>query len=83
MRSPEDYESYVNNGVDIIRLWELWLTEDLIEKVISTGCKVWIMARDPDLGGTDIQGRELIYGKGMIEFLLMTKRHKVIGNRKE
>jgi glycerophosphoryl diester phosphodiesterase len=61
MRSPEDYEFYVNNGVDIIRLWEQWLTEELIEKVISTGCKVWIMARDPDLGGTGYTREENLH----------------------
>ena len=35
---------YAECGADYIRLWEHWLTEENIEKVLSTGKKLWIMS---------------------------------------
>lgn len=51
MQHPTDYQAYVQNGVDIIRLWEQWVTAELIDRVHKAGCRVWIMANTPHLGG--------------------------------
>ncbi|NLC43302.1 MAG: hypothetical protein GX783_03360, partial [Clostridiales bacterium] len=52
MQSANDYESYIQNGVDIIRLWEQWVSVKAVDSILNTGRKVWIMANSPHLGGT-------------------------------
>lgn len=60
MHSPTDYKTYIQNGVDIIRLWEQWVTPKVIEDIGNTERKVWVMANSPHLGGTGYTSEENI-----------------------
>ncbi|NLB42154.1 MAG: hypothetical protein GX815_07810 [Clostridiales bacterium] len=61
MQSATDYESYIQNGVDIIRLWEQWVSVKAVDSILNTGRKVWIMANAPNLGGVGHTSEENIH----------------------
>ena len=44
MYNFDKIREYADFGADYIRLWEHWLSEENIEKVLSTGKKLWIMS---------------------------------------
>lgn len=46
MNIVDNIDAFVSAGVDIIRLWELWVTKALINRIHASGKKVWIMAYD-------------------------------------
>ena len=39
-----DLEISVAKGADYIRLWEEWLTPELVKAVKDSGCGLWIMS---------------------------------------
>jgi hypothetical protein len=41
-------EMFIKAGVDIIRLWESWVTKEIIDHIHASGKKVWIMAGSPE-----------------------------------
>ena len=44
MPRTADLDDFIASPVDIIRLWEEWVTEDLVRKVQASGKQLWIMA---------------------------------------
>ena len=50
MPKPECTADFAAAGADYIRLWQKWLTEENIEAVKSSGKKLWIMAKNGDVG---------------------------------
>ena len=44
MPSKNDLEDFARSDADILRLWDPWVSEELITKVKSFSKKVWIMA---------------------------------------
>lgn len=45
---------YADCGADFIRLWEHWLTDENVKRVLDTGKKLWIMSGDYEtVGFTD------------------------------
>jgi len=46
-RDPADIEAFGAHGVNYIRLWERWLTEDNIRRVREVGAELWIMTGGP------------------------------------
>ena len=48
-------EEYAAAGTDYIRLWEHWLTEENVQRVLATGKKLWIMSGNYEtVGYTDL-----------------------------
>lgn len=47
-RNPDDIEDFAENGVDFIRLWERWLTEENVRRVKACGVELWIMTGGPE-----------------------------------
>ena len=47
MHTVDDFENFLRTDVDIIRLWEEWMTEERIEKVHQAGKQIWVMAGLP------------------------------------
>ncbi len=45
--SPEDISDFIAAGVEIIRLWDAWITKNRIDLVHSYGKPVWAMTGDP------------------------------------
>jgi hypothetical protein len=51
---PAAIEEFVESGAGIIRLWEDWLTQELVFKVRALKAKVWVMTgRAGAVGDTD------------------------------
>lgn len=52
--SPAGISDFIAAGVEIIRLWDSWITQDRIDLVHSYGKPVWAMTGDPqkDVGET-------------------------------
>ncbi|MBE6713524.1 MAG: glycerophosphodiester phosphodiesterase [Ruminococcaceae bacterium] len=48
IKNPDDIESFVENGVNYIRLWERWLTRENIRRVKDGGVELWIMTGGPE-----------------------------------
>jgi glycerophosphoryl diester phosphodiesterase len=48
--SEEMIPSFMNEGADIIRLWEGWVTSLAVDTIHRNGKKVWIMAGAPNDG---------------------------------
>lgn len=47
-RNPDDIEAFAENGVNFIRLWERWLTEENVRRVKACGVELWIMTGGPE-----------------------------------
>jgi len=59
MYDIDKISQYAQYGADYIRLWEHWLTEENIAKVLNSGKKLWIMSGDYDtVGYTDKENIE-------------------------
>ena len=50
MPKPECTADFAAAGADYIRLWQKWLTDENIEAVGKSGKKLWIMAKNGDVG---------------------------------
>ena len=52
--SPKDISDFIAAGVEIIRLWDSWITKRTIDLVHGYGKPVWVMTGDPqkDVGET-------------------------------
>ena len=44
---PEDIPEFIRVGVDIVRLWDEWVTPELIEGIHREGAAVWVMVGRP------------------------------------
>lgn len=53
MKEAEQIESFAQAGADFIRLWDNWVTPELLNRVNATGKKLWIMAKRPVVGEID------------------------------
>jgi len=67
MPKPELTEEFAAAGVNYIRLWEGWLTEETVAAVKATGKELWVMTMAqgaPDAGITTREGirKVLSYG---------------------
>ena len=47
IKTPDDIEVMAENGVNYIRLWERWLTEENVRRVKEQGTELWIMTGGP------------------------------------
>ena len=52
MPKAEDREAFLAAGVDVVRLWEPWVTPEAIDAIHAAGRQVWIMSRNPTVGYT-------------------------------
>lgn len=51
---PTAIEEFVESGAGIIRLWQDWLTQELVSKVRALDAEVWVMTgRSGSVGDTD------------------------------
>ena len=48
MPKVEDVNAFSEAGVDYIRLWEKWMTEENIRRVKDSGKKLWVMSGNYD-----------------------------------
>ena len=44
MPKASDLDDFVSSPVDIIRLWEDWVTEDRVRRIQASGKQIWVMA---------------------------------------
>ena len=44
MPAKEHIQAFIDEGADIIRLWEAWVTREDVQKVKATGRELWVMA---------------------------------------
>ena len=67
----ERMQEYADIGVDFIRLWEGWMTEENIANVHKTGKELWIMAcEDGKLGYTNPENLPIWKEKGVDAILV-------------
>lgn len=56
MYDIDKIQEYADCGADYIRLWEHWLTDENVNKVLATGKKLWIMSGNYEtVGYTDFE----------------------------
>lgn len=48
MRGTDATDTFIEAGVDIIRLWEPWVTQERIDHIHAQGKQVWIMVGKPE-----------------------------------
>lgn len=58
MPAKENIYDFINAGADIIRLWESWVSKDLVQRIHDLGKQVYIMANDQDSGGIGYTKKE-------------------------
>ena len=67
----ERMQEYADLGVEFIRLWEGWMTEENIANVHKTGKELWIMAcEDGNLGYTTPENLPIWQEKGVDAILV-------------
>jgi hypothetical protein len=50
MRTAADTEAFAALGVEYIRLWEGWLTEETVTRVKESGAALWVMSGEAEPG---------------------------------
>lgn len=68
---PASIEKYVQSGAGIIRLWENWVTPELVLEVRKLEAQVWVMmGRSGSAGNTDKESLARILATGVDGVLL-------------
>ena len=73
MPTVDDIEDFAKVGVDYIRLWETWMTDESVQRVKKTGKELWIMV------GRDVVGHDEWVGVTTKEGIQKMKEYKVDG----
>ena len=73
MPTVDDIEDFAKAGVDYIRLWETWMTDDTVKRVKDTGKELWIMV------GRDVVGHDEWVGVTTREGIRKMKDYEVDG----
>lgn len=58
MQSEEAVDDFLETGVDIIRLWEEWVTEEKVQYIHDRGRQIWVMAGSSAKHTTGYTSRE-------------------------
>ena len=71
MPEPASIEKFVQSGAGIIRLWEDWLTPELVLEVRKLEAQVWVMMGRPgSVGNSDKKSLARIVDAGVDGVLL-------------
>ncbi|MBQ2714956.1 MAG: glycerophosphodiester phosphodiesterase family protein [Clostridia bacterium] len=73
MPTVDDIEEFAHAGVDYIRLWETWMSEENVKRVKNTGKELWIMV------GRDVVGHDEWVGVTTKEGIKKMKEYEVDG----
>ena len=49
MTGADEWKDFADAGADIIRLWDDWVTLDLVERIQGCGREVWVMTGRPSV----------------------------------
>ncbi|MBR6767130.1 MAG: hypothetical protein IKM02_04185 [Clostridia bacterium] len=73
MPEVSDLDDFISSPVDIIRLWEDWVTEDRVRKIQASGKQIWVMAgkcTDTGVGYTTEENMRLWISLGVDGILI-------------
>lgn len=63
--SPKNISDFIAAGVDIIRLWDSWITKHTIDLVHGYGKPIWTMTGDPQKGVGETSSERLLELKNL------------------